>query len=303
MQFRFDGVLFFLTYPQSGDLEWQTVISHLESIKQLSWARICKEQHQDGTPHLHVVGKFSSRVKSSNCRLFDVSGKHPNVQSVRSIPAALKYVSKDGQFFDVGTVPAVGSGKRTPSELLEASSTLSEKEYWLLAAESGIQFQYAKKFRELGFINKELEVAPDYRWDLAWETEWLRQQELHERVTVVQGTTGHGKTSFAKRLVAKPAILVSQIEDLRRFVAGYHKAIIFDDMCFTHTPATSQIHLLDWDQPRSIFCRYSNAYIPAHTQKVFTCNPGRYPFTTGDAAIARRISRTIDTDLEFSYDN
>lgn len=293
-EFHFDGTLFFNTYAQCS-LSVQELHDALQAIRPLKWIRICVERHQDGNPHLHTVGCFSSRLQSRNPRIFDVSGFHPNIQRPRCAAHCLKYVAKHSEFTDFGPVPTVGRGKRSARELFEAAPHLSEPEYWLQAAESGVNFQYAKKFRDLQFKDPKLEVAEGYIGNLDWESEFLRQLEPAS-TTVLVGPTGHGKTSWAKRVIPKPALIVSQIEDLRGFVAGYHKGIIFDDMCFDHTPVTSQIHLLDWDQPRSIFCRYSNAFIPANTPKIFTCN--RFPFTMGDAAIMRRINLYVD--LEFS---
>lgn len=103
--FKFDSASAFLTYPQC-DLEHVAIIDHLRTVGDIAWARVCSELHEDGSPHRHVVVKFTRRVQSRNSRLFDINGKHPNIQSVRSIKRALDYVSKDGEFSDVGPVPA-----------------------------------------------------------------------------------------------------------------------------------------------------------------------------------------------------
>lgn len=294
MPFRFDGLLFFLTYPQS-DLTPNAVHEHINGLKAIKWLRVCRESHANGQPHLHAVGSFVSRFQSRNERVFDIQGRHPNIQSVRSVKHALEYVAKDGEFTDFGTIPTVGSTKRSARELYEAASSLPESEYWLQAAESGVNFQYAKRFRELQWRCQDIDIPVDYQGDLSWESTFLQNLAASERNTVLVGPTGHGKTSWAKRVVAKPALFISQIEDLRKFVPGHHKGIVFDDMCFDHTPVTSQIHLLDWDMPRSIYCRYSNAIIPANTMKIFTCN--RFPFTMGNAAIMRRIHLLKDLDF------
>lgn len=290
MPFQFDGVRFFLTYPQSGDLQWQDVISHLESIKPLSWARICKEQHESGEPHLHVVGQFSARVKSSNCRVFDVAGKHPNIQSVKSVTASLKYVSKDGEFHDIGTVPS--AGHRTDFDCVAAAKELDEAEYYAACLKARIPYQYAAKFLQLQKGKKGVTIKDDYEPDLSRETlELMCMAFVPNKANVVIGNTGHGKTQWAKRIAPKPALWVRHIDLLASFRAGYHKSIIFDEMVFTHYPRETQIQIADWQDEAHIHCRYNVAIIPAGVQRIFCANR---PVFIDDPAINRRcIIRTL----------
>lgn len=102
---------------------------------------------------------------------------------------------------------------------------------------------------------------------------------------VIVGPPGIGKTQWAKCHFKNP-LMVRHMDDLRQFDAKFHDGILFDDMDFKHMPRTAQIHLLDWWDNASIHCRYSNAFIPKETKKIFTAN--EFPFND-DGAIARRI--------------
>jgi len=122
---------------------------------------------------------------------------------------------------------------------------------------------------------------------------YLRFDRTCRQSLVIQGASGIGKTTWAKRNIPKPALMCSDIDDLKHFRRGYHIAILFDDMCFKGNidgkgawPRTSQIHLVDMENDRSIRCRHRNAMIPAGIFRVFTCN--EYPFTE-DSAIERRV--------------
>lgn len=282
--FKFDSTTFFLTYPQSENLEWTDIADHIKSLKDLHWIRICKELHQDGTPHHHAVGKFTSRYQSRNARCFDVKGKHPNIQSIRSIRRAIEYVSKDGEFHDVGPVP---SGSTENIDWMELAGNSGEAEFYKMALQQRLPFMYAKKFWDMGSKAKTCEIAINYEPDLTRETfELLVHLPAEDKSTIVIGPTGCGKSSWAKRVAKKPALWVRHMDVLRSFKPGYHQSIIFDDMSFMHMPREAQIHIVDQSDEAHIHCRYGYAIIPANTQKIFTSNSN--PFTK-DPAIDRRL--------------
>lgn len=115
----------------------------------------------------------------------------------------------------------------------------------------------------------------------------ISQAELHEHLTLlIVGEAGIGKTTWAKKTIPKPCLFVTHIDDLRKFKVGYHVSILFDDVCVTHFPETAQIHLVDYENPRSVHVRYGTARIPAGIRKIFTCNS--IPVSVSHPAISRR---------------
>lgn len=114
-----------------------------------------------------------------------------------------------------------------------------------------------------------------------------------ERSQILLGKAGIGKTEFAKAHFECP-LFVTHMDDLLGFNPSKYDGIIFDDMCFRHMPRTAQIAIVDWDNPRSIHCRYRTANIPKHTRKIFTCN--EVPFDLSDKAISRRVTVTEVTE-------
>jgi len=115
---------------------------------------------------------------------------------------------------------------------------------------------------------------------------------------LIVGESGIGKTTWAKKVIPKPCLFVSHIDDLRKFKPNYHLSILFDDVSILHMPETAQIHLTDSENPRSIHCRYGTARIPAGTVKIFTCNS--VPVDNSSLAISRRVQILFayKTDLE-----
>lgn len=282
--FKFDAHRAFLTYPQSN-FDAARLHEFLDGLAGVLWARIANESHESGEPHVHAVLQFGRRFQSRNCRVFDFEGRHPNVQPVRDVRRALDYVTKEGHYTDFGTVPSFDK-KRSVAELRELAAG-DEGDYLQACAESGLQYCYAKRFRELVWRDKQSSVPDSYVGDLAWETPVLALYEPQRNLsTVLVGPAGCGKSAWAKRMANKPALFVTHIDTLREFDPTYHKSIIFDDMSFAHMPLQAQIHIVDNFDSRQIHCRYGLAKIPAGTQKFFTCN--EHPFKD-HAAIARRI--------------
>lgn len=285
MSFKFDSQYCFLTYAQSN-LSHEQIYAKLQSIAPVLWARICTEQHDDGGLHQHCVAKWGRRVQSRVTGFLDIDGRHPNIQTVRSITKSLAYVTKDGQFTDFGDVPADKS-KRTYDEALALVGSPNESEYLKACLEARIPFQYAKRFRELEFADT-TNTIEQYTAEDAWQCARLLEEALPENsCAVLIGPSGIGKSVWAKKMAPKPTLWVTHMDVLRMYRPSYHKSIIFDDMSFSHMPLQAQIHLTDWTDARQIHCRYGYATIPAKTVKIFTCN--EKPFTD-HPAIQRRIT-------------
>lgn len=120
-----------------------------------------------------------------------------------------------------------------------------------------------------------------------------------ELVTIVYGSSGIGKTQFAKAHF-ECALFVSHMDQLGEFDPEVHDGIVFDDMDFKHLPRSAQIHLVDSDEDRAIHIRYGTASIPAGTKKIFTTNePDGEIFAIDDPAIARRITIKYVEEFEF----
>lgn len=119
------------------------------------------------------------------------------------------------------------------------------------------------------------------RWPLVtiWDRSW-----------VVWGEPGIGKTQWALAHF-NHALLVTHKDDLKRFLPGVTDGIIFDDMDFRHWPRTTQIHLTDTEEDRTIDVKNGAVTIPEYTKKIFLTNEiDGYMFNLDDPAIRRRVS-------------
>lgn len=177
-EFRLQGKYFFLTYARC-DLSKEALLNHIQEIlgDNLDKYVICREQHEDGGYHLHAVVTTHRRVSVRNPRYLDVEEHHPNVQVVRSIVAATRYVRKDGDtisnFEIIEEKPSWGD-IRDAATSVEDYMQLVEKHYPRDTALNWDRlFNYATiKFKKA--TTPYVAEFPDTEWQLPnGITEWI----------------------------------------------------------------------------------------------------------------------------------
>lgn len=84
-----------LTYAQCGDLDGFSVMDHLSGLG--GECIIAREEHADLGLHLHCFVDFGRKFRSRRTDIFDVDGRHPNIQGSYGTPwAGFDYAIKDG---------------------------------------------------------------------------------------------------------------------------------------------------------------------------------------------------------------
>lgn len=98
--FRINCKRLFVTFPQSDTLKEEAA----ERIKKSPKTNTCsfivaQENHKDGNIHLHVYFEKPTNFNFKDVSYFDfITGKHGNIQKVRSKEAVIAYVCKEGNF-------------------------------------------------------------------------------------------------------------------------------------------------------------------------------------------------------------
>nr|AMT74389.1 AC1 protein [Tomato leaf curl China virus]AMT74401.1 AC1 protein [Tomato leaf curl China virus]AMT74407.1 AC1 protein [Tomato leaf curl China virus] len=111
---------YFLTYPHCSLTKEETLsqILALATPTNKLFIRICRELHEDGSPHLHVLIQFEGKYKCQNNRFFDLVSPtrsahfHPNIQAAKSSTDVKSYMDKDGDVLDHGVFQIDGRSAR-----------------------------------------------------------------------------------------------------------------------------------------------------------------------------------------------
>lgn len=280
MSFRLNARNIFLTYPHCDKLA-EDLLSWLIEDSLVVKARTVSELHEDGSPHLHAVIKYSKKKDCRNERAFDYCGYHPNIQSAKNFAKSWNYLAKSGEPCDFESDDCDDEG------FPDANAFGNKSDYLITCYERGVPFGYAN---ELWRLHERLSPPIIDVGDVKFGPvrSELAGVELGDadRSTLILGPSGVGKSQLAISLVPKPALIASHIDDLKHLTPDI-KGIIFDDMDFNHWPRTSQIHLVDTELDRSINVRYGTIRIPRGICKIFTAN--ERPFIL-DPAVERRLS-------------
>lgn len=134
MPFRFQAKYGLLTYAQCGDLDAWDVVGHLSSLG--AECIVGRECHRDGGIHLHAFFMFEHKFRSSNPRVFDVGGYHPNVSRGYSNPAdGYDYAIKDGEVVAGGLDRPGEHHVQKSSNWAQIVEAQDEDEFWALVRE------------------------------------------------------------------------------------------------------------------------------------------------------------------------
>nr|QBO66516.1 replication associated protein [Papaya leaf crumple virus] len=221
---------FFLTYPncsltKEGAL---TQLQNLQTPVNKKYIKICRELHENGEPHLHVLIQFEGKYKCQNHRFFDLvpptrsAHFHPNIQGAKSSSDVKAYMEKDGDTLDWGEFQIDGRSARggqqsandayakaintgIKSESLRVIRELAPKDYVLkfhiLNANLDRIFAPPMEVYASPFISSSFDQVPE-----AIE-EWASgnvmcpaARPLRLKNIVIEGDSGTGKTMWARSL-------------------------------------------------------------------------------------------------------
>jgi len=299
------GKCLLLTWSQvHSGFSKDVIKSHLETLGDLDSLAVGQENHSDGGIHFHACAIYLQKIRRRPTA-FAILGRTADVRVANAKRGPLQdcmrnywmYAQKeDSDPLLIGKGPAPPKKSKTEiyREALALAMTTS-----LRAAMDHFATEAPVDYVQRGdTLERNLTAHRDKRLRMISQarkvTDFPNAPEIPDdwRCLYLWGTSGVGKTQFAKALLPE-ATVISHMDQLKD--CDFSNGIIFDDVSVAHWPPTSVIHLLDWDEPRGIHCRYTHVVIPPHTRKIFTFNNYVrlwWPSTTSpeqEEAITRRI--------------
>lgn len=263
-----------------------TEIDKIRSWKLIKYFTVGRELGKKrGTPHLQGYAEFGSQVLLSTLKN-KISKKMICFERRGTPIQAANYCKKDGDFEEDGDMSE--QGVRTDWDKLRD-----------MARTGATMADFAEKYPKYVIQNSRgLQVLIDtyrlrdgtakYSLESCCARVGHEPLDLDGTTHVVVGPPGLGKTQWAKAHFDN-CLLVSHMDDLKAFDVTKYDGIVFDDMDFRNMPRTTQIHVTDWEEDRSIHARHYCSWIPKETRKIICAN--EYPFID-DGAIDRRVTRT-----------
>nr|WRQ96236.1 AC4 protein [Squash leaf curl China virus] len=118
--FKVNAKNYFLTYPKCSLTKEEALsqLKTLESPTSKKFIKICRELHEDGSPHIHVLIQFEGKFQCKNNRFFDLVSQsrsahfHPNIQGAKSASDVKQYIDKDGDVLEWGVFQIDGRSAR-----------------------------------------------------------------------------------------------------------------------------------------------------------------------------------------------
>lgn len=255
-------------------------ISHLQDLNDTHGIRYLlygEEVGQEGTPHLQGYVEFCSTKRLSGVKSCLGDRIHAEV-SRGTGTENYKYCTKTREedevpntvVYEFGELRIRNQGRRTDLTEIKVAIEAGADDQEIASNYFGQWVRYRQSFSAYRTLLNRPQVVPNFQME-SFPLQWQEMILDWSKTLIFCGDSGIGKTEFAMA-VLPGALMVSHMDDLKNFDPSFHSGIIFDDVDVKHFPRTAQIHLVDITQDRSIHIRYSCAFIPKHTKKIFTTN-------------------------------
>nr|CAJ78248.1 AC1 protein [East African cassava mosaic Zanzibar virus] len=109
-RFKIQAKNYFLTYPKCSLSKHEALsqILNIPTPTNKKYIKVCRELHDDGQPHLHMLIQFEGKFSCTNKRFFDLVSPtrsthfHPNIQGAKSSSDVKSYIDKDGDTTEWG---------------------------------------------------------------------------------------------------------------------------------------------------------------------------------------------------------
>nr|CBX25666.1 rep [Bhendi yellow vein mosaic virus] len=229
-QFQIYAKNYFLTYPTCS-LTKDEALSQLQNLQtpvNKKYIRICREFHENGEPHLHVLIQFEGKYQCKNNRFFNLISPtrsahfHPNIQGAKSSSDVKSYIAKDGDILDWGEFQIDGrsarGGQQTANDAYAAALNAGSKSESLRVIKELAPKDFVLQFHNLNANLDRIFQEPPAPYVSPFSSssfdqvpeeleEWVSEnvvdaaaRPLRPQSIVIEGDSRTGKTMWARSL-------------------------------------------------------------------------------------------------------
>lgn len=152
--FRLKNKKLLITYPRtdySADVLLDKFLLKV-SGNIINYAIACLEHHEDGSCHNHLYVEFKKPFESRNERCFDLEGRHPNIEIIRTTPwKTVDYCKKEGDWIEYHpeNAPRLNYDAMSRTEkykFLQNNDPIELYDKCVISAESCMRMMKAREF-------------------------------------------------------------------------------------------------------------------------------------------------------------
>ncbi|ADO40483.1 replicase [Okra enation leaf curl virus [India:Munthal EL41:2006]] len=229
-RFLINSKNYFLTYPKCSLTKEEALsqIKNFQTPTSKKYIKICRELHENGEPHLHVLIQFEGKYKCQNQRFFDLVSPsrsahfHPNIQGAKSSSDVKSYIDKDGDTLEWGEFQIDGrsarGGQQTANDAYAAALNAGSKSEALRVIKELAPKDYVLQFHNLNanldriftppvevyvspFSSSSFDQVPEELEEWAAENVVDAAARPHRpQSIVIEGDSRTGKTMWARSL-------------------------------------------------------------------------------------------------------
>ncbi|ACH48035.1 replication associated protein [Okra mottle virus] len=304
-RFRLQAKNIFLTYPQCS-LTKEEALSQLQAIQLPSnkkFIKICRELHENGEPHLHVLLQLEGKVQITNNRLFDLVSPtrsahfHPNIQGAKSSSDVKSYIDKDGDTVEWGDFQVDGrssrGGQQTANDAAAEALNAPDKQTALQLIREKLPEKYLFQFHNLNsnldrifskapepwvppFNLSSFTNVPDEMQE--WADEYFGRgsaaRPFRPMSLIVEGDSRTGKTMWARAL-GPHNYLSGHLDFNSKVYSNEVEYNVIDDVTPQYLKLKHWKELIGAQKDWQSNCKYGKpVQIKGGIPSIVLCNPG-----------------------------
>nr|AGH29892.1 replication-associated protein [Tomato leaf distortion virus] len=304
-RFKISSKNYFVTYPHCS-LTKEEALAQLKLLNtptNKKYIKICRELHENGEPHLHVLIQFEGKYQCTNNRFFDLVSPsrsahfHPNIQGAKSSSDVKSYIDKDGDTIEWGEFQVDGrsarGGQQTSNDAAAEALNASSKEEAMMIIKEKLPEKFLFQYHNLSSnLDRIFKKAPDpwvppfplssftnvpdemQEWADEYFGRGAAARPVRPMSIIVEGDSRTGKTMWARAL-GSHNYLSGHLDFNSRVYSNDVEYNVIDDVTPHYLKLKHWKELIGAQKDWQSNCKYGKpVQIKGGIPSIVLCNPG-----------------------------